>query len=246
MVVEYGTVVLQHFLSTKLWGHVPYFRKLVRNPSPLTLRSIFEWTKGNMVAQVGGNTFQVLVESWLHDHEIEEMEVTPNSHLGTFLKNFMVLRLVNDVFFYLGHRWMHVFPTVYKWVHKRHHTHMTTNLPTNFMFTPIDVLVEAAIPIGMGLTVLGKVLGVKMGRFENNIMTAYMSWYDAGTHVGKHVPLISFFPPLSIIYNRFHDVDGSAVHFHELHHNKIRCNYGITSWLDTIGGTAVWDRSVSV
>lgn len=110
------------------------------------------------------------------------------------------------------------------------------------MFTPLDVLVEAAVPIGVGLTVIGKLLGVPMGRFESNVMVSYHSWYDAGTHLGKNIPLVSMFAPFSLIYNQFWDFDNKAIMFHELHHNKILCNYGITSWLDRLVGTAVMPK----
>jgi sterol desaturase/sphingolipid hydroxylase (fatty acid hydroxylase superfamily) len=238
MIVEYGSVVLLHLIQKTIYPHVKWFRPVIRNPSPFTLRSLSEWVKGNAIAQIGGNTFQVFVESWLKDDEYKGLVETPNAHLHTFLRNFIVLRFVNDVMFYLGHRLLHVHPWIYRNIHKRHHSHMTTSLPTNFMFTPLDVLVEAAIPIGVGLTVLGKLMGVPMGRFESNVLVSYHSWYDAGTHLGKNIPCISMFAPFALFYNQFWDFDRKAIMFHEIHHNKIMCNYGITSWLDCLVGTA--------
>ena len=48
--------------------------------------------------------------------------------LPRFFCNFAVFRVMVDICFYLGHRALHVNPTLYDIVHKRHHTDFTVNL----------------------------------------------------------------------------------------------------------------------
>ncbi len=44
--------------------------------------------------------------------------------------------------------------------------------------------------------------------------------------------VITTFPPLSILYTAFSNLESQSVEFHEVHHNRRICNYGITQWID--------------
>lgn len=69
-------------------------------------------------------------------------------------------------------------------------------------------------------------------------MITYMNWYEIGSHSGKPVPTVTYFPPLAPLYNTLlGDVDKRNVEFHERHHNRLDQNYGITQWLDWLLGT---------
>ncbi len=73
---------------------------------------------------------------------------------------------------------------------------------------------------------------------DDFLLAAYMNWYAIGSHSGKPVPTVSYFPPLRPLYQWvLGDVDARNVEFHERHHNKIHQNYGITQWIDMLVGT---------
>eukprot|EP01065_Artemidia_motanka_P044830 TRINITY_DN643_c4_g1_i1.p1 TRINITY_DN643_c4_g1~~TRINITY_DN643_c4_g1_i1.p1 ORF type:complete len:367 (+),score=120.23 TRINITY_DN643_c4_g1_i1:141-1241(+) len=241
IVVEEGAVLLLHLASTVLYKHVPYFRTPSRNTNPFTMVGFKSWLKGNARGQLLGNAFQVVVESQLSDKSWEEMENT-KFDFKMFLQHVVQYRILLDMAFYVSHRTMHLSPWIYQHVHKRHHTHFSTNLPTNYRFTMLDVLFESAVPIGVAMLTLSGI-GHKFSRFETNLLVCYTAWHESGTHTGKPVPLISMFPPFSALYNAVYDVDGRAIEFHETHHNRIRCNYGITPWIDYLCGTMVMGKA---
>ena len=81
-------------------------------------------------------------------------------------------------------------------------------------------------------------LDIKSNRLEIMMFSAYVNWFEIGSHAGKPVPFVSYFPPLAPIYKAiFGNVDARNVEFHERHHNKIKQNYGITQWCDILFGT---------
>ena len=70
------------------------------------------------------------------------------------------------------------------------------------------------------------------------LLFSHVAWHEAGTHLGKPLPVISMYPPLSILYNLFTNKEGrTAIEFHEVHHNRRHCNYGITQWIDMLMGS---------
>jgi sterol desaturase/sphingolipid hydroxylase (fatty acid hydroxylase superfamily) len=131
---------------------------------------------------------------------------------------------------------MHVNPWLYKNIHKRHHEHFTTNLRTNYHFTALDLFIESALPIFTALATMRTGLGIKMSRYEVHLMMTYIAWHEAGTHLGKPLPVISMYPPFSFLYNILQG-PSTAIEFHEVHHNKRHCNYGITQWIDRMMGS---------
>jgi hypothetical protein len=50
------------------------------------------------------------------------------------------------------------------------------------------------------------------------VCSAYIVWYEVGSHSGKPVPTVSFFPPLSPLYNAIWPIDRSNIKFHEVRH----------------------------
>lgn len=62
--------------------------------------------------------------------------------------------------------------------------------------------------------------------------------------MGKPLPVISMYPPLSIFYTAFTDVEKHAVEFHEVHHNRRSANYGITQWIDALRGSRILKSDV--
>jgi sterol desaturase/sphingolipid hydroxylase (fatty acid hydroxylase superfamily) len=96
---------------------------------------------------------------------------------------------------------------------------------------------QAFVPFILGLEVLRR-LGTHSSRLEVALYATYINWYEIGSHSGKPVPTVTYFPPLSPLYRALlGDVDAQNVEFHERHHNKLNQNYGITQWLDKLLGT---------
>jgi sterol desaturase/sphingolipid hydroxylase (fatty acid hydroxylase superfamily) len=244
MIAEEGAVFLHHLTSTKLYSKVPYFRQQMNSANPLELGAFKDWIWGNGVLQlVGGGLCLGFVESLMPKEAADEITETPFSILG-FLKNFAIFRVVVDVCFYCGHRMLHENNWLYQNIHKRHHLHYTTNLRTNYMFHPIDLFIESAFPIFAGIVFLRKGLGIKMSRYEIHLMMTYVAWHEAGTHLGKPLPVISTYPPLSILYTAFTDAEKHSIEFHEVHHNRRRTNYGITQWIDLLMGSRMLKSNV--
>ena len=65
----------------------------------------------------------------------------------------------------------------------------------------------------------------------------YTAWSESCTHLGKALPVVSMFPPLSILYNGYFNLDKNIIAAHEVHHNRRNCNYGIMPWIDVVFGT---------
>ena len=57
---------------------------------------------------------------------------------------------VSEMLFYLGHRLMHTHPTLVKY-HVLHHCSTNASWNTNFLFHPIDLAVEFAGPVVVGV-----------------------------------------------------------------------------------------------
>merc|ERR1711972_991487 len=116
-----------------------------------------------------------------------------------------VARLVSDAAFYLVHRALHT-RLLYRW-HKRHHEHTATALLTNFHFSAVDLFLEGAAPLFVGLAAL-QALGAKVSQAEGILISTYIQWYEIGSHSGKPVPTVTLFPPLAPLYRRlFGNVD---------------------------------------
>jgi len=236
IITEQGSVLLLHLVSTRLYPHVKHFGAARRSAHPLTLNAYADWSLGNGKLQMMGSCLALgLIESFMPAFVYTELEETP-FRPARALRNFLCFRVVVDLAFYLSHRQLHVNPFLYKHIHRRHHEHYTTNLRTNYHFHWLDLFIESAFPIWMGFMAL-RGAGVKLGRFEINLFMTAVGWHESGTHLGKPLPVISWCPPLSILWNLFQRP--TAIEFHEVHHNRRHCNYGITEWIDFLAGTRV-------
>lgn len=158
-----------------------------------------------------------------------------------FLVKLAVYRFFVDIGFWAGHRALH-HPKLY-WIHRWHHEHYRPTLLTNFHFHPLDLFIEAAFPVALALGAL-EVLQLTPTRFELNLLVGYGAWQEVGSHCAKPVPTVTYFPPLAPLYRLLlGDVDANMVKHHDLHHNLLNCNYGITIWPDMLMGTRVSDAA---
>jgi sterol desaturase/sphingolipid hydroxylase (fatty acid hydroxylase superfamily) len=179
-----------------------------------------------------------LIESFAPKEVAQELSDTPFS-LSAFFRNFVFFRIVVDVVFYSAHRFLHENKWVYNNIHRRHHEHYTTNLRTNLHFSAVDLFIQSAFPIACAVGALRFLCRVALSRFEIRLFMTYAAWHETGAHLGKPLPVISMHPPLSILYTAFTDVEKSSIEFHEVHHNRRHCNYGITQWIDQLMSTRV-------
>eukprot|EP00656_Telonema_subtile_P001443 TRINITY_DN10648_c0_g2_i1.p1 TRINITY_DN10648_c0_g2~~TRINITY_DN10648_c0_g2_i1.p1 ORF type:complete len:457 (-),score=115.83 TRINITY_DN10648_c0_g2_i1:290-1660(-) len=234
LIAEQGSVLLLHLTSTRLYPQVNPFLEMYSDVTPYTARALLDWLRGNGILQiVGGGIALGSIESFLPVPAGSELDVTEFG-IKNFLGHFGVFRILVDIVFYANHRMLHWSPWLYKNVHKRHHEHFTTNLSTVFHFNPLDLFLESAMPIFSALAFMRSGLGIKMSRYEVHLMMTYVAWHEAGTHLGKPLPVISAYPPLSFVYGLFTGNKSTAIEFHEVHHNKRHCNYGITQWIDRL------------
>jgi sterol desaturase/sphingolipid hydroxylase (fatty acid hydroxylase superfamily) len=239
LIAEQGAVLLLYLVSNTLFAHVPPFRanKNRADPAPMSLAGYRDWIQGNGKVQLlGGGVLLGLIESFQPAWTYKELEETP-FNVTRFLKNQFWFRLVVDLVFYVGHRAMHANEWLYVNLHKLHHRHHYTSLLTNFNFTAADLFIESVLPVFAAFSFIRGVLGVKMSRFEMHVLLTYTAFHEGGTHLGKPIPVISAFPPLSILYNSIVDIDGRTIEAHEVHHRTRHWNLGITPWLDYVMGT---------
>eukprot|EP00659_Diplonema_papillatum_P020174 gene20174-31019_t len=151
-----------------------------------------------------------------------------------FLAKLLIMRVVADVTFYYFHRLEHT--SWLYWMHKQHHVHKTCHVVgSNFNFHFLDLFLEGFLPIFMGLVVL-QVLGIPTAPIEEDLLVTYLVYFSSGTHAGKAVPTVNWFPPLSFI-TRPLGIDDATVLFHDNHHLVNNCNYGNSQWVDMLHGT---------
>lgn len=228
---------MQKVLTAWVYEHVPYFtdRNAKQSRLPL-LHALREWLKCNLPSHAVTSGIVALGLSCASIEEYEKVIKPRKFVLHKFLVKLAVVRFISDIAFYAVHRALHtrlLYP-----LHKRHHEHTATALNTNFHFSVPDLVLEGFVPLITGLGMLQQ-FGINCSQLEGNLFTAYIQWYEIGSHSGKPVPTVTLFPPLSPIYRLFlGDVDAHNVRFHDQHHVMRNCNYGITQWLDFLLGTA--------
>jgi len=123
----------------------------------------------------------------------------------------------NEVNFYYSHRALH-HPRIYSKIHKKHHEYTA----------PFGLMALYSHPVEHLISNLWAFLGiVPILRFHSYFAYCWVAAAIMGTqthHCGYRFPWIAEFD---------HQPD-----FHDLHHQLFNCNYGNTTWLDTLHGTA--------
>jgi sterol desaturase/sphingolipid hydroxylase (fatty acid hydroxylase superfamily) len=74
------------------------------------------------------------------------------------------------------------------------------------------------------------------------LLGGYIGWQEQCSHSGKPVPFSTMLPPVQVVYNHVlgQQWDRRNVEFHQVHHERVRCNYSITQWFDHLIGTTRW------
>lgn len=74
------------------------------------------------------------------------------------------------------------------------------------------------------------------------LLSGYIGWQEQCSHSGKPVSFSTMLPPIQLVYNHMlgQQWDRRNVEFHQVHHERMRCNYSITQWFDHLVGTTRW------
>lgn len=134
---------------------------------------------------------------------------------------FAISFIVDDMFFYVYHRALHVYPTLYKKFHKPHH-----------VFTaPFAWTSHAVHPVEMMLQSIGAMAGPMIFGFSLHTLWVWLTvrqWQGVLDHIGYKLPV----DPLGWIPG----VGGTE--FHDLHHKHFLGNYASCfSFIDDMMGT---------
>lgn len=244
-----GTMLMQHYVLRTIYKHIQPLvppEKLVPKWGFKEIQ--WDYLRTMVPTQIVSSGLAALAMEGIPPAQWAHVAAQP-FRVVPFLFRFAVIRVCIDVSFYIVHRLLHsrlLYP-----IHKRHHEHVNTSLSTNYHFTPPDLALEGFIPVFFG-TVAVNVIHVLTGnpwfqllQPDVELIYAYAMWYEIGSHCGMPIPL-TMFPPFAPVYNWMYKLitgnseglDDHNVLFHERHHNLVKCNYGITPWLDWIFGTA--------
>jgi len=245
LAVSLPTHFLQVWLSMAVMGvvthgiysHVPRFGETGRPKTTLRyliwdfMRSNFATSCGT-VGPIAAIVAQQPARMFAHANPAK-VKISP---LG-FMVKLAIVRVCVDVGFYLGHRALH-HRSLY-WVHRYHHSHYKPVIGTNFHFSPLDLLIEASLPVAFGLVTLDAI-GLYSTTFEKSLLVGYIGWHEQGSHCAKPLPAVTYFPPFAPLYQLLlGPVDKHNVRHHDVHHSLLNCNYGITIWPDIVMGTRV-------
>jgi sterol desaturase/sphingolipid hydroxylase (fatty acid hydroxylase superfamily) len=137
------------------------------------------------------------------------------SHLEVF-HDIIITLLCDEFLFYYGHRLLH-HKALYGSIHKLHHEFKSPVGLAAVYCHPVEMLVSNVGPLFVGTVLVG-----------SHIYTVYV-WIIFAVlattthHCGYDWPWMSY-------------VDHQPK-FHDFHHEKFNCNFGMTSWLDTFHRT---------
>ncbi|KAM7347052.1 fatty acid hydroxylase domain-containing protein 2-like [Cochliomyia hominivorax] len=141
---------------------------------------------------------------------------SPLHELPSFPKiilDIIIFSLFEEFYFYYVHRLMH-HKSIYKYVHKKHHEWSSPiAIITNYCH-PLEHIILNLLPGSLSFAFM-----------RSHIFTVYLIIVlGLSSSIANHCGYS--FPNL-----------GSAVSFHDYHHEEPRSNYGMLGWLDKLHGT---------
>lgn len=133
----------------------------------------------------------------------------------SFAFGLLLLMVSADVAAWTIHRGMHYFPFVYDNIHVHHHKHIAPVAVAALDAHPLEVAVWDVLPFMIGPLILGAPTGL-------TLLSAVLAiTQTVSAHSGYSLGAIS---------------DGT---FHDLHHERMKCNYGGNFMMDRICGTYI-------
>jgi sterol desaturase/sphingolipid hydroxylase (fatty acid hydroxylase superfamily) len=132
-----------------------------------------------------------------------------------FIVGFIACVFIADASSWLIHKGMHYFPFIYENIHQFHHRHIAPVALASIDAYPLEVIIWDLFPLFLGPFIIGADPAFTMffGIFGVVQTLAAHCGYDLGLYF-----------------------DGR---FHDLHHEKMKCNYGGNVFMDYIMGTYI-------
>ncbi|GBG28466.1 Methylsterol monooxygenase 2-1 [Hondaea fermentalgiana] len=218
-------IVINH-----VYKHIPFFSDK-RRP-----RTLFEVAKDYATCNFVANTIMTLPQAFAFVKKEDVGHKQGPWRPLRFVGRLMWFRVAIDIFFWLGHRVLHM-KGVYAKNHRTHHEDNCTQLTTNFHFDWWDLVIEAFLPF-LGAAASYEALIGPIDQFDISLLGSYLFWHEMESHAGKPLPTMALIGPLSTWTQQFDDYN---TWFHELHHRILKANYSITPWIDVVLGTIRWE-----
>lgn len=139
---------------------------------------------------------------------------------------FIIMVVVDDLWFYIIHRIMHEIPFLYKKIHIVHHKAMPP-IPMDYLYAhPIEAM-GASMGLAWGMIALILLFG-KVSILVFGLYTFYRTMHELAVHSG-----------MTVIPEKYLGIIGSSKH-HYLHHKHLKGNYasGLT-YLDKLFNTYI-------
>ena len=162
----------------------------------------------------------------------------PTYSIQTFVACNLAFSIYWDLHFFIVHKTVHKYGTLYKWIHKLHHTHKQPGV-----FTAYFVTYQSHVLTEQSVVIIGALLGL-----PRNVFTWIMWWGTLATfveHGGHNVADIKF-SPLPLTFGQLFTVfapwsivlGGTTPAEHDWHHEKFTTNYALNfSYLDKLFGS---------
>lgn len=241
-VMQWLSSGLMTYSAKSLYKSMPTFNEPGRSRPDWTLRQhAIEFLHSHAALNVATAAMAATGISKLSREQHHRKFVQRKINPVAFLAKLAVVRFTVDIGFWMAHGALH-HPYLY-WIHRTHHEHHRPSVSTNFHFSTVDLWVEAVLPLYPAFTIL-RALQMQLVRFEKDLLLAYITWHQVGSHCAKALPCVTFFPPLAPMYQLLlGPADRNNVKHHDVHHARLNCNYSISIWPDILMGTRIVDHS---
>lgn len=215
----YFAVVGTLYLVFWKWGARRFERLRIENPGTVDRAQLGREVRNTLLTMLVSSALPVLVGGLAQQGVVTLRETADGWAAWELIALFFGLLVLNDVWFYGVHRWLHS-EWLFKRVHSVHHRSVATNPFTSYSFHPLEGLMLTAwvVPVMLFVPVPLPLLGVMqvIGLFNN-----------VNAHLGYELQPKWFLrvPPFSWL---------TSSTFHNLHHAHVTGNYGLM--------LRVWDK----
>jgi len=121
--------------------------------------------------------------------------------------------ICREISYYYSHRLFLHHPSIYKHIHKKHHSWTSPIALSATYAHPVEHFVSNVLPVMIGPMILKSHILLRW------IYIAVVRCENVTNHSGYHLPWLK------------------SPEFHDFHHLKTNYNFGIYGWLDTLHGT---------